>query len=146
MLFFWSSLQLLSGNTNTYIGAKQRLELPFVASKIRFVPFSEHPRTVCMRVEIYGCPWQRKYSYSFSIQLSYLPVSSIEATFKGKNALAREEMKTIRRVIIYERVAVIANLRVRTQIKQLPRYFFSSKDKRSSAMKKDEVFFAVRLN
>ena len=26
-----------------------------VASKVRFVPYSEHPRTVCMRVEVYGC-------------------------------------------------------------------------------------------
>jgi hypothetical protein len=26
-----------------------------VASRVRFLPHSEHPRTVCLRVELYGC-------------------------------------------------------------------------------------------
>lgn len=26
-----------------------------MASKVRFLPYSSHPRTVCMRVEVYGC-------------------------------------------------------------------------------------------
>eukprot|EP00102_Acyrthosiphon_pisum_P008310 XP_003244755.1 PREDICTED: discoidin domain-containing receptor tyrosine kinase B-like [Acyrthosiphon pisum] len=50
--------RVLPGNVNTYLSVNQELELPFVASRIRFVPFSAHPRTVCMRVEIYGCPWE----------------------------------------------------------------------------------------
>ncbi|XP_019760683.2 epithelial discoidin domain-containing receptor 1 isoform X2 [Dendroctonus ponderosae] len=51
--------KVLTGNTNTYLVVRQRLELPFVASKVRFIPYSEHPRTVCMRVELYGCPWEQ---------------------------------------------------------------------------------------
>ncbi|XP_060837364.1 discoidin domain-containing receptor 2-like [Rhopalosiphum padi] len=51
--------RVLPGNVNTYLSVNQELELPFVASRIRFVPFSTHPRTVCMRVEIYGCPWEQ---------------------------------------------------------------------------------------
>ncbi|XP_022175089.1 uncharacterized protein LOC111037041 [Myzus persicae] len=51
--------RVLPGNVNTYLSVNQELELPFVASRIRFVPFSAHPRTVCMRVEIYGCPWEQ---------------------------------------------------------------------------------------
>lgn len=51
--------KVLTGNTNTYLVVKQRLELPFVATKVRFIPYSEHPRTVCMRVELYGCPWEQ---------------------------------------------------------------------------------------
>lgn len=31
-----------------------------VAERIRFLPYSHHPRTTCMRVEIYGCPWTGK--------------------------------------------------------------------------------------
>lgn len=57
------SFQVLRGNSNTYLVEKQKLDLPFVASKVRFVPYSQHPRTVCMRVEIYGCIWERKYFY-----------------------------------------------------------------------------------
>ncbi|XP_068082067.1 discoidin domain-containing receptor 2 [Anabrus simplex] len=57
--------KVLAGNVNTYLVASQQLELPFVASKVRFIPFSEHPRTVCMRVELYGCPWEQNgISYS----------------------------------------------------------------------------------
>ncbi|XP_014476730.1 PREDICTED: discoidin domain-containing receptor 2-like isoform X2 [Dinoponera quadriceps] len=49
--------KVLRGNSNTYLVEKQKLDLPFVASRVRFVPYSQHPRTVCMRVEIYGCIW-----------------------------------------------------------------------------------------
>ncbi|XP_054273935.1 discoidin domain-containing receptor 2-like isoform X2 [Macrosteles quadrilineatus] len=51
--------KVLAGNSNTYLVVKQPLELPFVASRVRFIPYSEHPRTVCMRVELYGCPWEQ---------------------------------------------------------------------------------------
>ncbi|XP_073975548.1 discoidin domain-containing receptor 2-like isoform X3 [Rhodnius prolixus] len=51
--------KVLAGNTNTYLVVHQELDLPFIASKVRFIPYSEHPRTVCMRVEIYGCLWEQ---------------------------------------------------------------------------------------
>ncbi|XP_076169898.1 discoidin domain-containing receptor 2-like [Ptiloglossa arizonensis] len=51
--------RVLRGNSNTYLVEKQKLDLPFVASRVRFVPYSQHPRTVCMRVEIYGCVWEQ---------------------------------------------------------------------------------------
>ncbi|KOC61458.1 Discoidin domain-containing receptor 2, partial [Habropoda laboriosa] len=57
--------RVLRGNSNTYLVEKQKLDLPFVASKVRFVPYSQHPRTVCMRVEIYGCVWHQ-YLTSYS--------------------------------------------------------------------------------
>ena len=59
-------LQVLTGNSNTYLVAQQELALPFVATKVRFIPYSEYPRTVCMRVELYGCPWEREYAIPFS--------------------------------------------------------------------------------
>lgn len=49
--------EVLPGNTNTYLEKKNHLEPPIWASKIRFIPSSSHRRTVCMRVEIYGCYW-----------------------------------------------------------------------------------------
>ncbi|XP_049961606.1 epithelial discoidin domain-containing receptor 1-like [Schistocerca serialis cubense] len=56
--------KLMSGNRNTYLAVRQQLELPFVASRVRFMPYSQHTRTVCMRVELYGCPWtQGIFSY-----------------------------------------------------------------------------------
>lgn len=53
-----SFVQVIQGNSNTYLESKHELKSPLWASKIRFVPYSYHRRTVCMRVEIYGCPWK----------------------------------------------------------------------------------------
>ncbi|XP_017890630.1 discoidin domain-containing receptor 2-like [Ceratina calcarata] len=47
----------IQGNTNTYLESKHELDPPVWASKIRFLPYSHHTRTVCMRVELYGCYW-----------------------------------------------------------------------------------------
>lgn len=52
-----SNEDVLKGNINTYLESKTVLNPPILASKIRFLPFSAHKRTVCMRVEIYGCKW-----------------------------------------------------------------------------------------
>ncbi|XP_060535440.1 discoidin domain-containing receptor tyrosine kinase B-like [Cylas formicarius] len=49
--------ELLKGNINTYLEYKTQLDPPIWASKIRFIPYSSHKRTVCMRVELYGCRW-----------------------------------------------------------------------------------------
>ncbi|KAF6200531.1 hypothetical protein GE061_004974 [Apolygus lucorum] len=49
---------VITGNTNTYLEAKRELDPPVWASKVRFYPYSYHRRTVCMRVEIYGCYWK----------------------------------------------------------------------------------------
>lgn len=48
---------MITGNKNTYLESKHMLEPPIWASKVRFLPYSYHRRTVCMRVELYGCPW-----------------------------------------------------------------------------------------
>lgn len=54
-------LQVIEGNSNTYLGSKRELDPPVWASKIRFIPYSYHRRTVCMRVEIYGCYWNGRF-------------------------------------------------------------------------------------
>ena len=51
---------MLEGNSNTYIPVMRELRPAVIARAIRFVPYSQHPRTICMRVEVYGCPWQGK--------------------------------------------------------------------------------------
>ncbi|XP_030749296.1 discoidin domain-containing receptor 2-like [Sitophilus oryzae] len=49
--------ELLKGNINTYLEHKTILDPPIWATKIRFLPYSSHKRTVCMRVEVYGCKY-----------------------------------------------------------------------------------------
>ena len=48
----------MRGNTNTYVANINLLTPSIVASKVRFVPYSQHPRTVCMRVEVFGCRYE----------------------------------------------------------------------------------------
>ncbi|XP_057663991.1 discoidin domain-containing receptor 2-like [Diorhabda carinulata] len=49
--------EVITGNINPYLEAKRELDPPIWASKFRFYPYSYHKRTVCMRVELYGCQW-----------------------------------------------------------------------------------------
>ncbi|XP_049818971.1 epithelial discoidin domain-containing receptor 1-like [Aethina tumida] len=49
--------EVIDGNVNPYLPSKRELDPPFWASKVRFYPYSSHKRTVCMRVELYGCRW-----------------------------------------------------------------------------------------
>ncbi|KHN80511.1 Discoidin domain-containing receptor 2 [Toxocara canis] len=54
---------LLEGNVDTSTVVYRSLDPPIIASRIRFVPFSLHPRTMCMRVEIYGCKYDDGLMY-----------------------------------------------------------------------------------
>ncbi|XP_045112632.1 discoidin domain-containing receptor 2-like isoform X4 [Portunus trituberculatus] len=54
----WNGDKILEGNVNTYTAVRTELVPPILASKIRFVPYSPLPRTVCMRVEVIGCPYK----------------------------------------------------------------------------------------
>ncbi|CAG9771112.1 unnamed protein product [Ceutorhynchus assimilis] len=49
--------EVIAGNINPYLESKRQLDPPLWTSKIRFYPYSFHKRTVCMRVELYGCKW-----------------------------------------------------------------------------------------
>lgn len=46
---------VLRGNENTWEAATTQLVPPLVARRVRVLPRSLHPRTVCMRLELYGC-------------------------------------------------------------------------------------------
>ncbi|KOX81182.1 Discoidin domain-containing receptor 2 [Melipona quadrifasciata] len=45
------------GNNNPYSEKEQVFDPAIVATKIRFIPYTSHMRMVCIRVELYGCPW-----------------------------------------------------------------------------------------
>ncbi len=51
-------LQIFKGNINTYIAELREVDPPIIARNVRFIPYSEHPKTVCMRIEVYGCDWK----------------------------------------------------------------------------------------
>ncbi|CAG0918445.1 unnamed protein product [Notodromas monacha] len=56
---------------------KRELDPPVVASIVRIVPHTFHHRTVCMRIELYGCP------FSGEIESYIVPVSQDELLFEA---------------------------------------------------------------
>ena len=60
MIYFNCLFQLFKGNENTYLTELREVSPPIVGRQIRFIPYSRNPRTVCMRVELYGCKWEGK--------------------------------------------------------------------------------------
>lgn len=52
------SSEIFAGNDNTYFAELRSVSPPIIAKRIRFIPYSQFPRTVCMRVEMYGCEWK----------------------------------------------------------------------------------------
>jgi len=52
-----SLLQIIQGNVNTYMTELREIDPPLIARRVRFVPYSAHPKHICMRVELYGCIW-----------------------------------------------------------------------------------------
>lgn len=58
---FYLNLQILTGNINTYSEVENALQPIIVASKVRIYPYSQYDRTVCLRVELVGCPWIGKF-------------------------------------------------------------------------------------
>ena len=48
--------QILPGNVNTYSEVENVLQPVIFATKIRIYPYNQYERTVCLRVEVVGCP------------------------------------------------------------------------------------------
>uniref|UniRef100_A0A5S6R5E3 Protein kinase domain-containing protein n=1 Tax=Trichuris muris TaxID=70415 RepID=A0A5S6R5E3_TRIMR len=65
-----SENEILPANNDTSTAVLRKMDSPFVASKVRIVPWSDHTRTVCMRVELHGCSFadpMRSYSAPWSL-------------------------------------------------------------------------------
>uniref|UniRef100_A0A8C7X9U0 Discoidin domain-containing receptor 2 n=1 Tax=Oryzias sinensis TaxID=183150 RepID=A0A8C7X9U0_9TELE len=56
----WKNRQgntVIEGNKNTYAIVYKELHPSIIARYVRLIPVTELSSTVCMRVELYGCPW-----------------------------------------------------------------------------------------
>lgn len=77
-IYFYFVFQLLAGNNNPYSEKEQVFDPAIVATKVRFIPYTSHMRMVCIRVELYGCPWTGEYNL---LQLLSPPISQGLATY-----------------------------------------------------------------
>lgn len=65
-------LQILPGNINTFEAEARNISPPIIAQKIRIIPYSTHPRIICLRVELYGCLWKGELQwYLFCNQVGF---------------------------------------------------------------------------
>ncbi|XP_035235726.1 discoidin domain-containing receptor 2 isoform X2 [Anguilla anguilla] len=49
--------KIVEANDNAYASVIKDLRPPIIARYLRIIPVTRLPTTVCMRVELYGCPW-----------------------------------------------------------------------------------------
>ncbi|XP_043220793.1 discoidin domain-containing receptor 2-like isoform X2 [Amphibalanus amphitrite] len=85
---------VMDGNVNSYMAHKTVLNPPLIASKVRVVPKSDHPRTVCLRAELHGCRYTAGIdSYSMDVpdarwpDLTYDGVGSAKVMKNGLGQL-----------------------------------------------------------
>ncbi|XP_055387519.1 discoidin domain-containing receptor tyrosine kinase B-like isoform X2 [Condylostylus longicornis] len=85
----WKNIQgkeILTGNINTYSEVENILQPIIFASKVRIYPYSQYDRTVCLRAEINGCPWEEgiiSYSIPKGIQRS-MEIDLSDKTYDGQ--------------------------------------------------------------
>ncbi|KAL7836153.1 hypothetical protein AOLI_G00274370 [Acnodon oligacanthus] len=53
-----SGNEIIMGNVNTYASVVKDLHPPIITRFLRLIPVTDAVHTVCMRVEVFGCPWQ----------------------------------------------------------------------------------------
>jgi discoidin domain receptor family protein 2 len=51
-------LQIITGNRDARSTVLRRLDAIIVVRKLRLIPVSELKRTVCLRLELYGCAYR----------------------------------------------------------------------------------------
>ncbi|XP_073823339.1 smoke alarm isoform X1 [Musca autumnalis] len=84
----WKNTQgkeILPGNINTYSEVENTLQPIIFASKIRIYPYGQYDRTVCLRAEIVGCPWEEgivSYSIPKGVQRG-MEVDLSDKTYDG---------------------------------------------------------------
>uniref|UniRef100_A0A4W4F457 receptor protein-tyrosine kinase n=1 Tax=Electrophorus electricus TaxID=8005 RepID=A0A4W4F457_ELEEL len=50
--------EIIMGNVNTYESVVKDLHPPIITRYLRLIPVTDAVHTVCMRIELFGCPWQ----------------------------------------------------------------------------------------
>ncbi|KAH8378402.1 hypothetical protein KR093_011154 [Drosophila rubida] len=84
-LMHYSLPQILPGNINTYSEVENALQPIIFASKIRIYPYGQYDRTICLRAEIVGCPWEEgivSYSIPKGVQRG-MEVDLSDKTYDG---------------------------------------------------------------
>lgn len=81
--------EVITGNINPYDVVLKDLGPPIVARFVRFYPLADRVMSVCMRVELYGCPWDDSLK-SYTVTLGQVmnitglpPINLNDSTYDG---------------------------------------------------------------
>lgn len=58
LIFLFCFSQVIEGNKNAYTSIINDLHPPVITRYVRLIPLITQSTTICMRVELYGCPWE----------------------------------------------------------------------------------------
>ncbi|KAA8592403.1 hypothetical protein FQN60_017858, partial [Etheostoma spectabile] len=62
---------VMEGNKNAYTSVINDLHPPIITRYVRLIPVTKLSTTVCMRVELYGCPWEgRTHKHTHTVTLT----------------------------------------------------------------------------
>ncbi|XP_067830092.1 discoidin domain-containing receptor 2-like isoform X2 [Heptranchias perlo] len=81
--------EVITGNVNPYDVVLKDLGPPIIARYVRFYPMADRVMSVCMRVEVYGCPWldglkSYKAPMGQVMNVSGLPIVNLnDSTYDG---------------------------------------------------------------
>ncbi|KHJ77923.1 hypothetical protein OESDEN_22457 [Oesophagostomum dentatum] len=80
-------LQIIPGNSDTNSAEVRVLDAPIVLRRLRIVPLSNSTRTVCLRLELYGCPYEDPLqSYSAPTGSSADGISYADTSYDGSTS------------------------------------------------------------
>ncbi|XP_078272100.1 epithelial discoidin domain-containing receptor 1-like [Rhinoraja longicauda] len=81
--------EVITGNINPYDVVLKDLGPPIIARFVRFYPLADRVMSVCMRVELYGCPWEDSLK-SYTVALGQVmnvsglpPINLNDSTYDG---------------------------------------------------------------
>ncbi|XP_051899932.1 discoidin domain-containing receptor 2-like isoform X2 [Pristis pectinata] len=81
--------EIITGNMNPYDVVLKDLGPPIIARYVRFYPMADRMMSVCMRVELYGCPWEDGLK-SYTVAMGQVmnasglpPVNLNDSTYDG---------------------------------------------------------------
>ena len=77
--------RIMTANKNTFNLVEVEINPPVVATKVRIMPWSKHPRTVCMRLELKGCVKEEE---------EVVPRNKMEIIENASNELSQVENMT----------------------------------------------------
>lgn len=76
--------EVIPGNSDTKTAEVRVLDAAIVVRRIRIVPLSNSTRTICLRLELYGCPYEDALqSYSAPVGSTVGELSFVDSTYDG---------------------------------------------------------------